>query len=164
MGKPGMNPRSEIERLIRNASDSFDGKPWYGTSTQSILSMIPYEKVNTVPPGFKKSIAIILRHMLAWRLFTIAKLGGEADYRIPEDSVQNWNYAGVENKKQWEQLLRDLQESQARLVSTLNGLSDTDLDTPVPGSTYNKDYLIRGIIQHDTFHLGQIALLMRGLE
>lgn len=164
MGSPAMKERSEIERLIRNATDSFDGKPWYGTSTQSILARIPYRSINTVPDGLKKSIATILRHMLAWRLFAIAKLKGEAEYRIPEESEENWNFEIIKSEEQWEQLLQDLEVSQAHLLSEINTLSDEDLDKPVPGSIYNKDYLIRGIIQHDTFHLGQIALLIPALK
>ena len=164
MGSTAMNQRYEIGRLIRNASDSFDGKPWYGTSTLAILGRIPYSRINIVPKGFKKSVATILRHMLAWRLFTIAKLRGEADYRIPEDALENWNYEPVISEKQWKELIGDLKVSQRHFLSELNALSDEDLDIQVAGSSYNKDYLIRGIIQHDTFHLGQIALLMRALE
>lgn len=164
MGSTAMKRRSEIERLIKNASDSFDGKPWYGTSTRSILAGTPYAIVNTVPRGFKKSIGTILRHMLAWRLFAIAKLEGEAQYSIPVDSRENWNYEAIDRKEQWEKLLQDLEESQSYLLAELRNLSDEDLDKLVPGSSYTKDYLIRGVIQHDAFHLGQMALLMRALE
>ena len=158
-----MRQRSEIERLIKNASDSFEGKPWYGTSTLSILKGIPCSSINTVPQGFRKSIATILRHMVAWRLFTIAKLRGDGNYRIPDDSAENWNFGPVNSEAQWEQFILDLKRSQLDLLTELKAMSDEDLDRPVPGSTYNKDYLIRGIIQHDTFHLGQIALLSRAI-
>lgn len=164
MGGTIMNGRIKIDSYLQSARDSFDGKPWYGSSILKILNALPVSDINTVPPGFQKSAATLLRHMLAWRSFTLAKLQGDADYRIPESSKMNWDYSDVESPEEWQYLIKQLHHSQDVFLSLLDGMSDEVLSHKVAGSVYSKEYLIRGIIQHDIFHLGQIALLSRAIS
>ena len=154
---------NEIERVVANAADCFDGKPWYGTSTMSIIDMVSYSQVNIRPEGFSKSIAGLLRHMIAWRVFTIKRLRGLADFTIDAKSAENWNSSNV-SEKEWKGLLKLLNKSQVALVDAFESLEIDNLTEGVPGSNYNKDYLIRGIVQHDVYHLGQIAVLKDIIE
>jgi len=148
---------------MANAGDCFQGKPWYGTSTMSIIDMVSYSQVNIRPEGFSKSIAGLLRHMIAWRVFTIKRLRGLADFTIDAKSAENWNSSDV-TEKEWKGLLKLLKKTQVALVDVLETLEIDNLTEGVPGSIYNKDYLIRGIIQHDVYHLGQIAVLKDIIE
>lgn len=148
----------EIERLVKNVGDCFDGKPWYGTSTMSIIDMVSYSQVNVRPEGFSKSIAGLLRHMIAWRVFTIKRLRGLSDFMIDPESAANWNSSNV-TEKEWKGLLKLLKKTQDALVDALKNIEGENLTEGVPGSDYTKDYLIRGIVQHDVYHLGQIAVL-----
>lgn len=154
---------NEIERVVANAADCFDGKPWYGTSTMSIIDMVSYSQVNIRPEGFSKSIAGLLRHMIAWRVFTIKRLRGLAEFTIDSKSAENWNSSNV-TEKEWKGLLKLLKKTQEALVDAFENLQSENLTQGVPGSIYNKDYLIRGIIQHDVYHLGQIAVLKDIIE
>lgn len=153
----------EIERFVKNVGDCFNGKPWYGTSTMSIIDMVSYSQVNIRPEGFSKSIAGMLRHIIAWRVFTIKRLRGLADFKIDPDSAENWNSSDV-TEKEWKGLLKLLKKTQVALVEALETMEIDNLTEEVPGSIYNKDYLIRGIIQHDVYHLGQIAVLKDIIE
>ncbi|MBT8234575.1 MAG: DinB family protein [Bacteroidia bacterium] len=154
---------NEIERVVANAADCFDGKPWYGTSTMSIIDMVSYSQVNIRPEGFSKSIAGLLRHMIAWRVFTIKRLRGLAEFTIDSKSAENWNSSNV-TEKEWKGLLKLLKKTQEALVDAFENLQSENLTQGVPGSIYNMDYLIRGIIQHDVYHLGQIAVLKDIIE
>ena len=164
MGKSDMNQRSKINSYLQNARDSFEGKPWYGTSVMNILDQVQYEVVNTVPGGFQKSIVTLLRHMLSWKEFVIKKLGGQADYKIPDDSITNWDFTQLESETEWLALKMDLHKKHEEFLRLLDTLTDKDLEDQVGGSIYSKEYLITGAIQHDIFHLGQIALMMRALN
>ncbi|MDH3697178.1 MAG: DinB family protein [Flavobacteriaceae bacterium] len=154
---------NEIDRIIANAGDCFNGKPWYGTSTMTILDMVSYSQVNIRPEGFSKSIAGLLRHMIAWRVFTIKKLKGLADFNIDPESAANWDSSNV-TEKEWKGLLKLLKKTQDALVNVFEGMEAENLTEGVPGSKYSRDYLIRGIIQHDVYHLGQIAVLKDIIE
>ena len=163
MGGHAMKARKKVESYIQSARDSFDGKPWYGTSTLYILDQVSESTINTVPEGFTKSIATLLRHMLSWKVFVIHKLKGHGDYRIPEESVANWDYKALDPAA-WQELREAIKKRHTEFLLLLESISDTDLDHQVDGSVYSKEYLIRGAIQHDIFHLGQIALMMRALS
>ena len=159
-----MNERTKIQSFLQSARDSFDGKPWYGTSIMQILEKVSDAQINTVPEGFQKSIATLFRHMLAWKIFVIAKLKGKADYRIPEESITNWDYEPINPKEEWNELKAEFAQKHKELMLLVEDLTDHDLDQQVEGSIYTKEYLIRGAIQHDIFHLGQIALIMRAVN
>lgn len=164
MGSTAMSERTKIDSYLQNARDSFDGKPWYGTSTMRILEQVAESQINVVPEGFQKSIATLLRHMLAWKIFVIAKLKGQADYRIPDDSSTNWDYEPIESGEAWDRLIAEIRQRHTEFIRQVEALSDADLYHQVEGSIYSKEYLIRGAIQHDIFHLGQIALMMRAVD
>ena len=161
MGSPAM--RNKVDSYIQSARDSFDGKPWYGSSTMKILDQVPETVINSVPPGFQKSIATLLRHMLSWKAFVIVKLKGQADYKIPEDSKTNWDFETLEPSTSWQELITEFHERHHEFLKLLQTMTDDDLEDQVGGSIYSKEYLIRGAIQHDVFHLGQIALMLRAL-
>lgn len=129
----------------------------------TILDMVSYSQVNIRPEGFSKSIAGLLRHMIAWRVFTIKKLKGLADFKIDPESAANWDSSNV-TEKEWNGLLKLLKKTQDALVTVFEGIDTENLTKGVPGSKYSKDYLIRGIIQHDVYHLGQIAVLKDIIE
>lgn len=124
----------------------------------TIMDKVSYSQVNVRPEGFSKSIAGLLRHMIAWRVFTIKKLRGMADFKIDPESAANWDSSNV-SEKEWNGLLKLLKKTQDALLGVFETLESENFTEGVPGSIYKKDYLIRGIIQHDVYHLGQIAVL-----
>jgi len=148
-----------IEALIRNMHDVFHDKPWYGNSMTSLLNKVDIEKVNVKPEGFSKSIATLVEHMINWRLFVLEKLKGNAEYIITTGESQDWTDIHIENLDQWNLLLQKLKKTQKDLEAQLLLNNDDILNQKVPGSIYNFDYLIVGIIQHDIYHLGQITVL-----
>lgn len=153
----------QIQRLIRQLENTYSGQPWYGDGTLASLQKITAEQsFRALIPG-KKSIAEILRHMVAWRLFLIEHLQGNSSYRIELDSVQDWPPV---RGMSWEDLLAELARSQQTIVETLAGYGDNLLEQELSNGTdrYNYRFLIEGVIQHDIYHLGQINLVRAVLE
>jgi len=74
----------------------------------------------------------------------------------------DWPAIDINSQEDWEALVTKLQASQNHLLDQLEDLSeDIDLDGLVPGKTaedYTIRYMLYGLVQHDTYHLGQIAL------
>ena len=67
--------KSRIEKLIFQLENVFKGTPYYGESIKGIIDQITFENINT-SVGEGHSIAQIIKHMLAWRLFAIEHLKG----------------------------------------------------------------------------------------
>ena len=75
--------------ITNNLKDSFDGKPWYGISVMEKLNQIPWEAVNEKAYS-AKSIAILVQHIINWRVFVLKKLDGDLEFNIVKFSITKY--------------------------------------------------------------------------
>ena len=61
----------QIQALIRRIKAVYDGQPWYGTNIISSLEQVSTEISHTSLVSGKKSIAELVRHIVAWRQLLI---------------------------------------------------------------------------------------------
>ncbi|MCJ7466791.1 MAG: DinB family protein [Maribacter sp.] len=122
------------------------------------LKAIDWHIVNEKKYG-TKSIAVLLGHMIRWRIFVIKKLKGDEVFAIQIDGPSDWPEIRIGTAKEWDDLLGELKETQNTLLRILSLQTDELLERKVPGENFSFRFLLEGIIQHDLYHLGQIALL-----
>lgn len=149
---------SELEHIIYNLKDCFDGKPWYGISMMEKLDTIPWEIVNEEKYA-KKSIAVLVQHIINWRIFLLKKLDGDEVYDLKIDSVEDWTDIRINNQQDWDKLKLQLRETQSSLLEKLANATEALLEKQVPGKKYTFLPILTSISQHDIYHLGQIAML-----
>lgn len=149
---------SELEHIINNLKECFDGKPWYGISMMEKLNAIPWEIVNDEKYE-SKSIAVLVQHIINWRIFLLKKLEGDAEYDLKIDSIEDWTEICINNRQDWDALNARLIESQANLLQKLSDATEELLAKQVPGKKYTFLPILTSISQHDIYHLGQIAML-----
>ncbi len=146
--------RTPIEHLCFQLENTFEGKPWYGRSLMDILREIAPDTAHQVLRG--RSILRLGRHLLAWRVFTLEKLRGNAEYDIEIGGEGDWpSDPGMD----WPALLDALRDNQAQLLAALRQFPEANLLERVPGRNFRYSFLLEGVVQHDIYHLGQIALL-----
>lgn len=150
--------KSQLETISANLQECFDGKPWYGISVMEKLDAISWESVNQKTYG-DKTIAILLKHIINWRIFILKKLKGDMTYDLIIDSEEDWTYIHIANQGEWEALKTQLQDTQDELLEILNSASEDLLNKKVPGKKYTFGPVLNSIAQHDIYHLGQIAML-----
>lgn len=147
--------------LVKTLQDSFEGRPWYGISVMEKLDTLNWRFVGAKPFGYSKSVAMLVGHMIRWRVFVLKKLQGDQDFDIEINSVEDWPKIEIYTEDEWNRLLLELQQTQLKLVQVVSERDETFLASQVPGRNYNFHFLIKGISEHDIYHLGQIALLYR---
>ncbi|MFK7813443.1 MAG: DinB family protein [Maribacter sp.] len=150
--------RSDLENIIQNLQESFDGKPWYGIPVMKKLNEIPWEVVNEKIYG-SKSIAVLVQHIINWRIFVVKKLEGDLKFNIIIDGENDWDEVQIQSKAEWSILKKKLQETQEHLIQKLSQETDELLIKQVPGKDYSFGPILISIAQHDIYHLGQIAML-----
>jgi len=150
--------RNQLEHIVDTLKECFDGKPWYGMSVMEKLDAIPWEIVNEKKYG-SKSIAVLVQHVINWRIFVLRKLRGDAAYDLKIDGPNDWSDVHVNDIRDWDELKTRLQQSQSELLEILSGATDELLEKKVPGKTYTFGNVLPSIAQHDIYHLGQIAML-----
>ena len=71
--------KSRIDKLVFQLDNVVKGTPYYGDSVNQIIDLITSEQANnSINEGH--SIAQIIKHMLAWRLYAIEHLKDNVDY------------------------------------------------------------------------------------
>lgn len=152
--------KPEILKLIKSLNDSFQGTPWYGESLIPQLKKIEIKSVNKTLPNSNNSIAILIQHVIHWRIFVLEKLNGNEAFDIEMNSEADWKRITIETKTEWDTLLNELVSTQNQIIDILKSQKeDSFLENKTLGKTYSFGYLIEGIIQHDIYHSGQIGLL-----
>lgn len=150
---------TQISEIIEELNAAFKGEPWYGISLMEKLNQITTNQAGASITDYPKTIAKFVKHLLAWREFVIKKLEGDALFTIEMNTESDWPVVEIKSDSDWKKLVYDLDASQRKILELLANQSDDLLRTNVPGENYNYRYMLRGLIEHDTYHLGQISLL-----
>jgi len=150
--------RTKLEYIINDLKDCFDGKPWYGDSLMKKLTAIDWRLANEKIYG-DKTIAVLVQHIINWRIFVLKKLQGDATYDVIIDQLNDWTPRLVNNEQEWLLLLQEIYNTQNDILAFLADSEDTLLDRIVPGKKYTFGPILKSLSQHDIYHLGQIAML-----
>jgi uncharacterized damage-inducible protein DinB len=148
---------TEVGRMIRLSRHAYDGQPWYGTSLCKLLADVTAQRAAANPIPGAHSIWQEVLHAITWRNVTVGLLSGVEEPPVSED--QNWPKPTDTSPAAWQKTLEELAGTQTRLEVALGALTDERLSEKAPGKDFKLWVLIHGIIQHDVYHAGQIALL-----
>jgi len=158
---------SESLRLIDQFKRAHDGDPWHGSPVKEILKGVTHDQAARRPPNGAHSIWELVLHMTGWRNEVARRAKGEP---AGEPAAGDYPDVGAPTAARWKAALAALDASDANLTTVVRDLSDDDLMKPTndprnrplgTGVTYYE--LLHGIVQHDAYHGGQIAILKKVL-
>jgi len=158
---------SESQRLIDQFRRAHEGDPWHGSPVTAILEGVTAEQAARRPPNGAHSIWELVLHMTGWRHEAARRAAGEP---AGEPAGGDYPDIGAPTAARWREALAALDASHAHLVSAVEGMSDADLLKPTNdprhrplGTGVSYYELLHGIVQHDAYHAGQIAILRKVL-
>lgn len=147
-----------LERITDLLNAAFHGGAWHGPSVlESVKGLKP--KQAAFKTADTHSIAELIYHMTSWRIFVVKKIQGDSEYTISES--QNFGHFDQIDEFEVETLLMELSLSHDELLNVLKNKTDDFLNEIVPGAEYTYYTLLHGIIHHDLYHTGQIAILRK---
>ncbi len=149
----------ELERIKNLLNVTFHGGAWHGPSILENLKDIRPKDAGNRQKNIH-TIAELVYHITTWRIFALKKIQGDTDFAI-ETEKQNWGNLKEIDAFEWETLQMELTLSHDELMSGLNDKDDAFLSEIVPGAEYDFYTLLHGIIHHDLYHSGQIAILKK---
>jgi len=152
-----------IDDLIAELLQIQRGKNWIGVNFQQKLKSLSEEEFYHQENGMH-SIAEIISHLITWRKETIIKIN-TGKGTITDDHPSNWQSNEGLKSIGKHQLLRKYEESLVQLVEPLRRkndsfLDETYFDTDFKGY-YPYSFVLKGMIHHDLYHLGQIGLIIK---
>lgn len=152
---------TEAKRIADQLKNAVEGEAWHGPSVLETLHGITAEQAKNQPIAGVHSIWEIVLHISAWMKVAVPRMQG-----IKTSQPEEGDWPAVRNTAAtgWNQTLEGMQRNYQDLMAAISKLSDEDLTKPVfeiPNYNY---VLLHGIIQHNLYHAGQIAVLRKALQ
>ena len=153
---------SITEQLEQELNKVLSGQPWYGSPIYDILGQVTFETAYEKPAKGVHSIAQIILHMLSWTEEVMDRMNGMT---ASTPSSGDWPDPGAPDEQKWQLWVEDLKLVNVNLIKIIRDFLDEQWDDKIDDkrgyepTTYEE--LIHGFFQHQIYHAGQIALLVK---
>jgi uncharacterized damage-inducible protein DinB len=152
---------SETARLADQIRRAFDGDAWHGDSVLELLNGVDAKIAAAHPIKNAHSIWDLVLHIAAWDDAVLGRTGGEA---LELSDEQNFPPVKDTGEAAWRNAIEHAKHAHNELVKAVAAFPGSRLQERVPGkaeSHHNFFYMFSGIVQHELYHAGQIALLKK---
>lgn len=151
----------EAQRLADQVRRSYEGGAWHGPSLGELLDGMTAEVAARRPLPAAHSIWELVHHVEAWEREPLLTLQGKTYESHSGD--EDWPPIGATTAESWQAALERLRSTSLALVAAIGEIDDDKLDEVVAGREFSYYVLLHGVVQHNLYHAGQIALLKRQL-
>lgn len=153
---------TELQALIHQLEEANCGDPWFGRPVFSILEEIDPSTVYEKPNERSHSLIELLYHMNTWADFTLKRI--EKDETMDMQAFEKLDWREIDPKTHtWESALEEYKEIHKKIATILETKEDDFLEETVAFRKYNFRFLLNGIVQHNIYHIAQIAYLAKSM-
>lgn len=152
---------ADPKQLAAEVRRTVDGPMWHGPSISEALQGLTYVAANSRPIAGAHSIWELALHIASWADIARTRLGPTV-MRDPVRS-KDWPPVPAPSAAAWRQAVEQIGSAYDALATQVEWLSTDDMGRIVPGRDYTVETMIRGVIEHGTYHGGQIAILRKAL-
>lgn len=148
----------EVERIVDQLKRAFEGEAWHGPSVLEIIGGISSQEAAARPLNGVHSIWEIVLHIEAWERAILRRLWGD---RAQLPTEEDWPSVAATSDAAWEQTRQALKQGHRDLRDAIERLDESRLDQPIIEGMSSVYVTLHGIVQHDLYHAGQIAILKK---
>ena len=152
---------SEVQRIERQLQRAFEGGAWHGPAVLELIKDVNARQAAARPIAGAHSIWELVLHIGAWEGACRRRLSGD---RAELPDAEDWQIINDMSEGAWQALKEKLIRGHSELVDKIRSIDEATLDQPILPGMSSVYETIHGVIQHDLYHAGQIALLKRALE
>jgi hypothetical protein len=151
--------KTESALMADQLHRAFYGVAWHGPAVMELLA-----DVNAVTAAARSvpgahSIWELVLHAEVWDAAMLRRLEGD---RFQPTGVDNFPLVPPKpTQVAWRKTVARLRLTHDLLVRTVAGLDGARLEERVPGKRYNFRFMLHGVVQHELYHAGQIAILKK---
>ncbi len=161
-----MNPI--VEKLITELDKAVNGDPWYGASLKTILSDVSCEQAVIKHTKNIHSIAEITFHIYGW----IEEVASRTEGNASKNPIRgDWKEINDLTEAEWKELKQSLFTAHTNLLCQMHNFPFEKFEEQVgkekikelgTGISYRE--MLVGLMEHNIYHSGQIALIKKLLE
>jgi uncharacterized damage-inducible protein DinB len=164
-----MTDPSQISFLVDQLERAHAGDPWHGPSRASLLADVTADEARLRPAPEAHSIWELVLHMTAWTREVTRRVQGN---KAREPEMGDWPAVPARpDELAWRAALAALDTAHVAFRDTVRGLDAGRLTTrvgdernPPLGTGVTIAQTINGLVQHDAYHSGQIAIVKKLLR
>jgi uncharacterized damage-inducible protein DinB len=149
---------TETERLLRQYDIVLRGDAWHGDAIWQILGNISPECAAHRPLADVHTIWESVMHITFWEGVAAKRLAGE---RAGLDEALNFPTMPAVTEANWQETLERFRASNEEFSKALSKLDAARVDELTAASKRSFYDEAHGLIQHNVYHAGQIALLKK---
>src|SRR5215204_5421325 len=152
----------QTQSIVKSFEDTLSGHPWFGRAVYEILGEAGEAKVYTKPNGTEHSMIDLLWHMNTWAEFALGSLENRSAEEMKAIEANDWREIDPKTHT-WKKGMEQLKSTHGKIVEILSKKKDSFLSEIVPTRKFNFRFMLNGLIQHNIYHLGQVAYVKKML-
>jgi uncharacterized damage-inducible protein DinB len=146
----------EADLVVERLRTTFEGRAWHGPPFTVQLEGVDAGQAKAHPIEGRHCIWEIVNHAAFWMEKTRGALEGEV---MPEiKGTEDWPHAD-ETEEEWTEAKEELRRTYEDLIESVTNFDGTRQSDTVPGRKYNFFMMLHGIVDHNVYHMGQVAIL-----
>jgi hypothetical protein len=154
----GAKHMNEIERIETQLKLAFEGGAWHGPGVLETLEGVTAKQAAAHPLAGVHSIWELVAHIAAWEGACRRRLEGD---RAELPTAEDWPAVSDTTETAWAITKSALIEGHHKLRESIAFVTEARLDEPILQGMPSVYVTIHGVIQHDLYHAGQIAILRK---
>ncbi|HLV87257.1 MAG TPA: DinB family protein [Candidatus Sulfotelmatobacter sp.] len=158
MSKAKTKKSSEAARIADQLHRAFYGEAWHGPCLKELVEDIDAETAAARPVADAHSIWELLLHVAVWDRVALTRLDGK---KSQPKGLANFPLSPKPTGAAWRKAIADTFRTHDTLTRIVAKLSDQRLLDRVPGKRYDFYHMLHGMVQHELYHGGQIAILKK---
>jgi len=151
---------NEVQRIADQLKRAFEGNAWHGPSVMEVLNGVTAQQATARPFPAAHTIWELALHIGAWERACLSRLQGE---RAQLNDSEDWPPITDTSDDAWQQLKRALQLGNQELRNAVQAVDPERLDQPIVAGMPSVYITVQGVVQHDLYHAGQMAILKKAV-
>jgi uncharacterized damage-inducible protein DinB len=149
---------NEITRIADQLRRSQQGDAWHGPALAELLADVDAAQALQRPSPAAHNIWELVNHITAWQGAAGGAMRGGVMPHLGK--ADDWPAAG-RTEAQWRDAVKRLAKANHALLTALAKFPEQRLDDQLPGRKHSFYFMLHGVIQHNLYHGGQVALLKK---
>jgi uncharacterized damage-inducible protein DinB len=149
---------TEVERILDQYDRVMNGDAWHGDPMWKILDGISASEAASRAHPDAHSIWELVSHVTFWESEVYRRLNN-----LPARPYKELNFPAAPQMtaENWESTLAEFRHSNTEFRKALSQLEASRLDEPLSTAEKTVYVEVHGVIQHNLYHAGQIAILRK---
>ena len=149
---------TETKRIADQLRRAYAGEAWHGPALRQVLAGVDARRAAARPIRNSHSIWELVLHVTAWNRAVLRRVEGHSA-RL--SATGNFPMVTDTSPVAWKRTLGGLADAHRALHRAVLRLPDSRLTKKTPGRPHSLYVTLHGLVQHNIYHAGQMALLKK---